>query len=302
MNSEIENTMNNESNNSAIKNLETRITLLLEDKLWDDATKRCLRLKQINPENSNIPLFLLLIENKASNIKELLKTAPNNIVDNVFWKQVKATDSAEASELKDFENKIKAENKEQESEESVKLLKEAVVEAEKKRNKSTFDNTTIKRKHYSSNGHYLSIFFSFVFLLITFFYCLNFLYYPWKEYYAACQLKDKGKISEAIESFHKNKYFIDAVFLKNKLENIFINQSLLGKYELANKYFENKKILYAVETYRQLGFYKDSIQKDIESVALLNGATEESKEFKVIEFKEIANNLTINKEKGKRGN
>lgn len=297
MNSEIENLLKPTSDNSAEKNLETRIKLLLEDKLWDDAKKRCEKLTKLNPDNPNIALFSLLVENKVSTLDEL-STVGQSLIESELWKKTKQSNNTEIlSKLEAIEAKISEDNQKQIAEESVAQLKKAMADAEEKRDIEANRKYINRSPAVKENKHILSLTVSIFLLVSSISYYVYFVFNPWASYYEACELKSKNDYHQAIEILKNNRYYPEAVLKKNELEIEFYNIPLSGKYDVANKYSEEGEYLNAASTYRQLGFYKDCIQKEMDCLSLLNGDINEVEEPQIITIDEITKQLADKKQR-----
>lgn len=295
MSSEKENLQTND--NSQENNLELRIKLLLEDKLWDKAQKRCERLNEINPDNPNIALFSLLVENKASNLEELSKSE-QNFIDSDLWKKAKQSINTEL--LSKFE-KIEAEyiekNKKLLAEESVAQLKKAIAEVEEKRETKTKKKFTKNRSYaFKESTHIHSLAVSIILIILSIAYFTYFVYLPWAQYTEACGLIEQNNHQQAIECLKNNKYYPEAVVKKNNLEINSYGIPLAGKYDVANKYAEEGEYLNAASTYRQLGYYKDAIQKEKECITLLNGDINDVEEPRFLDINEIKKQIEDKKQ------
>lgn len=296
MNSDNENLQTTTDKSQEI-NLEKRIKLLLEDKLWDEAKERCERLTRLNPDNPNAALYTLLAENKAANPDELSKTS-QTFIDSELWKKAKQNSNQELlSKLEAIEAAVIETNKKQIAEESVNLLKKAVSDSEEKREaKYTATITSNRIYNAKKHTHLLSLIVSVILLILSIGYFIYFVYNPWAQYSNACKLIDQNNHQAALEALAQNQYNPNAVVKKNDLEIQYYDPALSGKYDVANKYSEEGEYLNAAATYRQLGYYKDSISKENRCITMLNGEINEIEEPHFFSIDEISKQIEEEKQ------
>ncbi len=303
------NTANNPDALQKEKALVTRIQLMIEDKQWEEAEKRCDKLLEVNPKNDRGCLAKLFIQNKVGSLGALLKKT-DTFIDSEYWKTAcESSDSALVAKLKKIEENILAERKKAEAESATEKLKQAIADSEKKREEEgngklkaintdssefgkRLDPTAGRRKIIS----WTCLGIAFVILFACGIYYFNNVIIPAQIYSEGCKLFNNGNYKAASDCLAQNENHPESVLKLQECREADSKVVMEGKYSQAIGYWEKSDYTNAIVMFNQIGFFNDAQLKTIESLKLANGDPMVIREAEVFDEKTIAARLAEEKE------
>lgn len=311
MNTEENNNLqaNNSDTAQKEKALITRIQLMIEDKQWEEAEKRCDRLLEINPRSDRGCLAKLFIQNKVGSLGALLKKT-EAFVDSEYWKTAcESSDSELSAKLKKIDEDLIAKRKKAEAEAATEKLKQAIADSEKKRDeegngklKATnsdasefgkrLDPDAGKRKVISISCLAIAI----VILAICGIYYYDNVIAPAHIYSEGCRLFNDGDYKAASECLSRNQNHPESLLKLRECREVDKKVLMEGKYSQAISYWEKSDYTNAIVMLNQIGFFNDAHLKALESLKLANGDPMVIREAEIYNEKTIAERIAEEKE------